>query len=140
MLYKCYERAYFESMSASKNVHTLAILREKLGLKQSDLARMGGVALSSIQSIEGLRLPLSRQLAARIAVSTGANLEWLLANDVTVPMPQLAPPLPIPADGDEDTAQQQDYAATVNILVDGFWQAVCSSSPTYENPGVARWN
>ena len=60
-------------MSASKNAHTLAILREKLGLRQSDLARIGEVALASIQSIEGNRLKLPKQLAARISAATGAD-------------------------------------------------------------------
>jgi hypothetical protein len=94
----------------------LAVLREKLALKQSDLARIGGVALSSIQSIEGLRLGLSKQLAARISVATGCDLNWLLNGDATDPMPPLAPQLPYPVgDGEE-----QDYVATINILVDGF--------------------
>jgi transcriptional regulator with XRE-family HTH domain len=119
VLYKCHDGGYFERMSASKNVHTLAILREKLGIKQSDLARMGGVALSSIQSIEANRLGLSKQLAARICVATGADLEWILANDVAVPMPPLTPRLPYRV-GDGEGVEQQDYAATVDVLIDGF--------------------
>jgi transcriptional regulator with XRE-family HTH domain len=106
-------------MSASKNAHTLAILRVKLGLTQADLARIGGVAISSIQSIEALRLGLSKQLAARIAVNTGADLEWLLANDVDAPIPELAPRLPYRV-GNDEGLEQQDYTATVDILVDGF--------------------
>lgn len=106
-------------MPASKFVNVLAILRKTLSLKQGELAELAGCSVSTIQAIEVNKLQLSRSLAARISVTTGANLEWLLANDVAVPMPPLSPRLPYRV-GDSESVEQQDYAATVDILIDAF--------------------
>jgi transcriptional regulator with XRE-family HTH domain len=75
-------------MPASKYAHVLAILRKSLGLKQSELAEMVGCSAVTIQSVEVNRLKLSKSLASRISMETGADLDWLLANDVSVPMPE----------------------------------------------------
>jgi transcriptional regulator with XRE-family HTH domain len=45
---------------------------------QADLARRSGAARITIQSVERGVLPLSEQLARRIAEATGAGAEWLL--------------------------------------------------------------
>ncbi len=76
-------------MPASKFVNVLAILRKRLSLKQGELAELAGCSISSIQAIEVNKLRLSESLAARISVSTGADLNWLLRNDVNEPMPPI---------------------------------------------------
>jgi DNA-binding XRE family transcriptional regulator len=76
-------------MPASKFVNVLAILRKSLSLKQGELAELAGCSISTIQAIEANKLPLSRSLAARISASTGVDYDWILANDVTVPMPAI---------------------------------------------------
>ena len=75
------------NMPASKQAHVLAILRKNLGLKQIDLAKMVSTSLDTIQSVETNRLALSKSLAERISAFTGADLAWLLANDLSAPMP-----------------------------------------------------
>jgi transcriptional regulator with XRE-family HTH domain len=84
-------------MPASKFVNVLAILRKSLGLKQGELAELIGCSISTIQSIEVNKLKLSKSLASRISLETGADLDWLLNNDVSVPMPK------------HDAAQQSKY-------------------------------
>jgi transcriptional regulator with XRE-family HTH domain len=76
------------NMPASKFVNVLAILRKSLSLKQGELAELAGCSISTIQAIEVNKLKLSKSLASRISLETGADLDWLLANDVTVPMPK----------------------------------------------------
>ena len=75
-------------MPASKFVNVLAVLRKQLSLKQGELAELAGCSISTIQAIEVDKLKLSKSLASRISLQTGANLDWLLANDVSVPMPK----------------------------------------------------
>jgi transcriptional regulator with XRE-family HTH domain len=74
-------------MPASKRSHVLAILRDNLSLKQNELAQLAGCSPSTIQSIELNRLAISPSLAARISAATGADLNWLQANDLSKPMP-----------------------------------------------------
>jgi transcriptional regulator with XRE-family HTH domain len=74
-------------MPASKRSHVLAILRDNLSLKQNELAQLAGCSPSTIQSIELNRLAISPSLAARISAATGADLDWLQANDLAKPMP-----------------------------------------------------
>jgi DNA-binding XRE family transcriptional regulator len=57
-------------------------------LKQSELAELVGCSTVTIQSVEVNRLKLSKSLAARISLQTGADMDWLLANDVNIPMPR----------------------------------------------------
>jgi transcriptional regulator with XRE-family HTH domain len=102
-------------MPASKFVNVLAILRKNLSLKQSELAEYAGCSVSTIQALEVNRLPLSESLAARISTVTGVDLNWLLANDVTVPMP----PRPFFTKG-VDTVLMQDYLCTLCLLSDVF--------------------
>src|SRR5260221_11279604 len=73
-------------MPASKYAHVLAVLRKNLSLNQSELAKMVRCSVSTIQSIELNRLQLSKSLAAEIILRTGADLDWLLANDLDTPM------------------------------------------------------
>jgi transcriptional regulator with XRE-family HTH domain len=68
--------------------HTLAILRTTIGLTQKELARLTGRAARTIQAIELRQLPLSEELALRIAAETGVDEGWLLAGDIRVP-PQM---------------------------------------------------
>ena len=65
--------------------HTLAILRTTIGLTQKDLAGLVDRAPRTIQSIELGHLPLSEELALRIAHETGVDESWLLQGDTSVP-------------------------------------------------------
>jgi len=75
-------------MPASKSSHALSVLRKNLALRQNELAKMVGCSVNTITSIEVGRLKLSESLAKRIAVVTDCDEQWLLANDVSVPMPE----------------------------------------------------
>ena len=65
--------------------HTLAILRTTIGLTQKELAGLVDRAPRTIQSIELEHLPLSEDLALRIAHETGVDESWLLQGDTSVP-------------------------------------------------------
>jgi DNA-binding XRE family transcriptional regulator len=73
-------------MPASKSSHVLSVLRKNLALRQNELAQMVGCSVNTITSIEVGRLKLSESLAKRIAVVTGCDEQWLLANDMSVPV------------------------------------------------------
>jgi transcriptional regulator with XRE-family HTH domain len=76
-------------MPSSEPKHVLAGLRRRLNLTQSELAKRCGCSPVSIQSIEVGRLDLSKKLAERISLVTGAPTEWLLENKPGSPMPTL---------------------------------------------------
>jgi transcriptional regulator with XRE-family HTH domain len=101
-------------MPASKQAHVLAVMRKNLSLKQSELAELAGCSVASIQSIELNRLKLSKSMAARISNRTGVNFDWLLKNNVTVPMP----PRPLFTEG--VTRPLQDYVCTICLLAAVF--------------------
>jgi DNA-binding XRE family transcriptional regulator len=100
-------------MPASKRTHILAILRKNLALRQPELAEIVGCSVATIQSIEVGRLKLSEGLARRIAAATGADVEWLLRNDVSEPMP----PRPFYMANVESTGLQT-YVYTISLLGD----------------------
>jgi transcriptional regulator with XRE-family HTH domain len=72
-------------MRPSLKKHVLAVLREVIGFKQPMMAELLGCSLSSIQSIEVGRLPLSEKMAQRVALETGVAIEWLLKNNIKEP-------------------------------------------------------
>jgi transcriptional regulator with XRE-family HTH domain len=94
----------------SKEVHVVALLRKALRLKQSDLAALVGCSAATIQSIEMLRLKISKRLAARISAATGVNVDWILNNDINVPMP------PIQQIDPELEPEKQKGDATIALL------------------------
>src|SRR3954447_19679671 len=75
-------------MRPSPMRHTLAILRTTIGLTQKELAVLTGRAARTVQAIELGQLPLSEELALRIAKETGVDEGWLLEGDTSVP-PQM---------------------------------------------------
>ena len=99
-------------MPASKFVNVLAILRKTLSLKQSELAELAGCSVSTIQAIEVNKLKLSGSLAARISVTAGVDMDWLLRNNVNEPMPPL-PPM-------KEPGPLRDYVCTICLLGDVF--------------------
>jgi transcriptional regulator with XRE-family HTH domain len=72
-------------MRPSPLKHPLAILRTTIGLTQKEMADLVGRAARTIQAIELSHLPLSEDLALRIAKETGVDESWLLAGDTSVP-------------------------------------------------------
>jgi transcriptional regulator with XRE-family HTH domain len=66
--------------------HNLARLRLDLGLGQKEMAELAGCSSATIQSIELGRLSLSEELARKISAETGILFEWLLLNDLRMPL------------------------------------------------------
>ena len=65
--------------------HNLARLRLTIGCGQKEMAALAGCSASAVQAVELGKLPLSKDLARRIADATGADVGWLLDNDLRVP-------------------------------------------------------
>ena len=65
--------------------HPLAVLRQIIDVNSAKLAQLCGCSMSTIQSVEMGRMPLSEKLAARIAGETGVSVEWLLDGNPEVP-------------------------------------------------------
>src|ERR1700751_1003294 len=101
-------------MSASLRQHNLARLRKKLSRTQVDLAAILGRSVITIKSIETGRLRLSENLATLIAANTGGDRAWLLANDLSAPIP----PLKRFSGTLDPKAQAYDY--TCKVLSDLF--------------------
>jgi DNA-binding XRE family transcriptional regulator len=112
----------------SKQVHVLALLRKVLRLKQSDLAKLVGCSAATIQSIEMLRLKLSKRLAARISAATCANVDWLLNNDVNAPMP------PIRKIDVELKPEEQKDDATIALLFEVLSRVFSAIRKLERNP------
>src|SRR6185295_16888592 len=72
-------------MRPSPLKHPLAVLRTTIGLTQKEMAELTGRAARTIQAVELSKLPLSEELALRIAKETGVDESWLLAGDTNVP-------------------------------------------------------
>jgi DNA-binding XRE family transcriptional regulator len=96
-------------MPASKFSHVLSVLRKNLALRQTELAKMVGCSVNTITSIEVGRLKLSESLARRIAVVTGCDEQWLLANDISVPIPKRPFYLAIAAAQSSPAAQRSGH-------------------------------
>jgi transcriptional regulator with XRE-family HTH domain len=111
-------------MPASKYVNVLAILRKNLGLKQSELAEFADCSVSTIQSIEANRLKMSSWLAGKISYHTRVDLDWILANDVTVPMPPrrffMEEKAPKSLGESRQAFEEQDYIFQIRLLMDVF--------------------
>src|SRR5688572_11713846 len=65
--------------------HTLAVLRQILGLGQKEMAALIGCSRPTIQAIELGKLKLSDKLGDRIREQTHISLLWLMKNDVHEP-------------------------------------------------------
>ena len=72
-------------MKHSPRRHVLAILRLALGLGQKEMADAVGTSRATIQAVELGHLKLSNLLAMKISKTTGADLGWLLDNDLDAP-------------------------------------------------------
>jgi transcriptional regulator with XRE-family HTH domain len=98
--------------------HTLAILRTTIGLTQKELAVLTGRAARTVQAIELGQLPLSEELALRIAKETGVDEGWLLEGDTSVP-PQMGRAL-LGFARERRPYRREDYE----------WQRAFNESPT----------
>jgi transcriptional regulator with XRE-family HTH domain len=72
-------------MRVSPLLHPLAVLRTTIGLTQKQLGDFVNRAARTIQSIELGKMPLTAELALRIAEATGVDEAWLFAGDPSVP-------------------------------------------------------
>jgi transcriptional regulator with XRE-family HTH domain len=75
-------------MRISPLKHPLAVLRYTIGpeMTQKEMARLLNRSPVTIQKIELNKLPLAESLAQEISRQTGVSLEWLLMNDVSLPI------------------------------------------------------
>ena len=101
-------------MPASVGRHNLAKVRARLKLTQTEMADLVGCSPTTIKAVEIDKLALSESLATRISVSTGADLDWLLKNDLTEPMP------PIRRPGQDSPGLDHDGDATMMMLFPVF--------------------
>jgi transcriptional regulator with XRE-family HTH domain len=115
-------------MPGSNARHTLAILRRALRLTQTELAELAGCSPPTIQSIELLRLKLPPGLGAKIALATGASLDWLLgeANQPMPPIRRLEP---------EWDPKDQAQACTIAMLDILFEWLVVITARQPKTPG-----
>ena len=72
-------------MRRSPLSHPLAVLRTTIGLTQKELGDLVNRAARTIQSIELKKLPLTEELALRIAEATGADESWLFEGNPDTP-------------------------------------------------------
>jgi DNA-binding XRE family transcriptional regulator len=107
-------------MPASKSSHVLTVLRKNLALRQTELAKMVGCSVNTITSIEVGRLKLSESLAKRIAVVTECDEQWLLANDVSVPMPNAPVVIDVTGRFSRGGLKKQTYLSTICVLAEVF--------------------
>jgi len=78
-------RGYVLTMRHSPLRHPLAILRTTIGATQKEMGQLAGRAARTIQSIELGHLPLTEELALRIAEATGIDETWLLEGNPEIP-------------------------------------------------------
>lgn len=72
-------------MRRSPLAHPLAVLRTTIGLTQKQMGALVNRAARTIQSIELGKLPLTEELALRLAEATGVDEAWLFAGDPKTP-------------------------------------------------------
>ena len=72
-------------MRVSPLLHPLAVLRTTIGITQKEMGDFVNRAARTIQSIELRKMPLTAELALRIAEATGVDEAWLFAGDAKVP-------------------------------------------------------
>ena len=72
-------------MRPSLGKSCFAVLRSIAGLTQGDLAELVGTSRPTVQAVELGKLALSRRLAERVSLHTGASMRWLLDNKYKVP-------------------------------------------------------
>ncbi len=84
-------------MRPSPQRHTVAVLRQIIGLGQKELAELVECSRPTIQAVELGKLKLSDKLASRIARETGISLKWLMDDNVNAP--------PVERDGDPYSRQ-----------------------------------
>lgn len=65
--------------------HTLAVLRNVIGLTQKEMAALLECSVPTVQAIELGKLKLSQKLGARVAFQTAVSLRWLLEDDPSRP-------------------------------------------------------
>jgi transcriptional regulator with XRE-family HTH domain len=76
---------YTFPMRRSPLLHPLAVLRITAGLTQQEMGDLVNRAARTIQSIELRKMPLTQELALRIAEATGVDETWLFAGDPNSP-------------------------------------------------------
>jgi transcriptional regulator with XRE-family HTH domain len=77
--------SYTFPMRRSPLLHPLAVLRTTVGLSQQEMGDLVNRAARTIQSIELLKMPLTAELALRIAEATGVDEAWLVEGNPNIP-------------------------------------------------------
>ena len=73
-------------MRPSANRHVLSVLRKVIApMEQWRFAKLAGCSEETVRKVEKGERPLTKDLAAKIALVTGVAEEWLLDNDLGMP-------------------------------------------------------
>ena len=72
-------------MRVSPLLHPLAVLRTTIGITQKQMGDFVNRAARTIQSIELRKMPLTDELALRIAEATGVDEAWLAEGNPNIP-------------------------------------------------------
>jgi transcriptional regulator with XRE-family HTH domain len=75
-------------MRKSPHRHVLALLRDALRMRQKEFAEILDIEPHTLRDIELGKGPLPLSIAHRIARETGVSEEWLLANQLDIPVPE----------------------------------------------------
>jgi transcriptional regulator with XRE-family HTH domain len=89
----------------SKPRHSLTRLREILGLRQGQMASLGGCSIHTVRSIEQRKQRISERLAAKLADETWIDPIWLRNGDAEV--------IPLSVLGIKYTKQQFEMAQCI---------------------------
>ena len=114
-------------MRRSPLLHPVAVLRTTIGLTQKQLGDFVNRAARTIQSIELGKLPLTEELALRIAEATGVDEAWLFAgNPHTPPIKGIILIHAGRGKGEYTKADYEYYRAYVEtpIVSDPIWKPV----------------
>ena len=74
-------------MRPSPRLHVLVDLREKLSLRQQEMAVVLGMSTEKLKNLELTRTKLTKDKAEAISDVLGVDASWLMANDRSVPPP-----------------------------------------------------
>jgi len=107
-------------------MHPLAVLRTTIGITQKQMGDFVNRAARTIQSIELRKMPLTDELALRIAEATGVDEAWLSAgNPETPPRKGLLLRQAGRGEGDYTKADYEFYRAYLETAIwgEGKWAA-----------------
>jgi transcriptional regulator with XRE-family HTH domain len=88
LIAKLFNVVLIPTMRKSPHRHVLALLRDALRMRQKEFAEFLDIKPHILRDIELAKRPLPVSIAHRIARKTGVSEEWLLANQLDIPVPE----------------------------------------------------